>query len=181
MPRQALHWRALHRRGVRVSVDDGRGFRGRCRRRRRSDPPRARFVQTRFGCHGQRRSWGRGRRCDKRWQSRCRGRRPEGSLSHQPFPQAWILRQTTGHHIRRPVILAAVDDAEAFLLRQTIDQSQQCLTVRRTRIHEQVHHDGATAGQFARGEGFDAVVADQIDQLESFVETHAVSIIIRNG
>ncbi len=86
--------------------------------------------------------------------------------------------ESVGHYVGSAVVFPAVDDALAFLVREAVHLREQG-AVGSAGIYEEVNEDGAAGGEFAGGEGFDAVVADQIEQLESFVEAHGVSIICR--
>jgi hypothetical protein len=102
-------------------------------------------------------------------------------LRDQPLAESSIWFEGIGDDVRCAVVLTAVQDAESLLFRQAIHFRKQCLAFGRARIHEQVDKNGASRARFARGEGLDAVVTDQIDQLESFVKGHAASMISRRG
>jgi hypothetical protein len=76
---------------------------------------------------------------------------------------------------------AAIDNAGPLGFGQLIERRQQQDAQRRVRMHEQMRFDQTSGGQFPGPKRFDAVVPDQLKQLESVVETHAPIIMAGNG
>ena len=99
-------------------------------------------------------------------------------LRLQPLAEAWILRQTVRDQINAALMVAPIDDAMTFFLRQRIELGEQRPVQWRGAIGEQVHEHRTTGGDFARLKRARALVAFQIEKLKPVREGHSDFIVI---
>ncbi len=93
-----------------------------------------------------------------------------------PLAQTGILDQAIRHYIRRAFVFAALDDARALGVGQTIDGFEQRNLNRSVGMYEQMHLDRAAGRNFATFERLHTVVAVEVQQFETFVQAHVLII-----